>query len=127
MRGDERIQEGMFSYVLLEQRVPGDHPLRAIRKLKGADLGTLCPELDTLYVASERPSMVPDYILRALLLQVFDLVRLEQMLVEQIAANLNEFLKADANLRDKKFQLVIRISLPSKLIFLSGEDRLINA
>jgi hypothetical protein len=68
MRGDERTQDGMFSYVSLEQRVPADHPLRAVRKLTDAVLGTLSPEFDALYAASGRPSIAPEYILRALLL-----------------------------------------------------------
>ena len=71
MRGDERIQDGIFSYVSLEQRVPADHPLRAVRKLTDAVLGRLSPELDVLYASSGRPSIAPEYILRALLLQVF--------------------------------------------------------
>ena len=49
MRGDERVQEGMFSYVSLAQRVPADHPLREVRKLTGAVLGSLSPGLDALY------------------------------------------------------------------------------
>jgi hypothetical protein len=49
MRGDERVQDGMFSYVSLEQRVPQDHPLRAVRKLTDAVLQTLSPEFDALY------------------------------------------------------------------------------
>src|ERR1700730_1882258 len=88
MRGDERIQDGMFSYVSLEQRVPADHPLRAVRKLTDAVLGTLSPEFDSLYAASGRPSIAPEYILRALLLQVFYSVRSERLLVEQIDYNL---------------------------------------
>ena len=71
MRGDGRIQEGMFSYVSLQQRVPKDHPLRAVRKLTDTVLRTLGPELDALYADSGRPSIAPEYILRALLLQVF--------------------------------------------------------
>ena len=59
MRGDERIQDGMFSYVSLEQRVPQDHPLRAIRKLTDAVLRTLRPEFDGLYADSGRPSIAP--------------------------------------------------------------------
>ena len=78
----------MFSYVSLEQRVPGDHPLRAARKLTDAVLGTLSPEFDALYAASGRPSIAPEYILRALLLQVFYSVRSERLLVEQIDYNL---------------------------------------
>ena len=78
----------MFSYVSLEQRVPMDHPLRGIRKLTDAVLGSLSPEFDNLYKASGRPSIAPEYILRALLLQVFYSVRSERLLVEQIDYNL---------------------------------------
>src|ERR1700678_1242237 len=88
MRGDERDQDGMFSYVSLEQRVPQDHPLRAVRKLTDAVLRTLSPEFDALYADSGRPSIAPEYVLRALLLQVFYLVRSERQLVEQIDYNL---------------------------------------
>ena len=61
MRGDERSQDGMFSYVSLEQRVPADHPLRAVRKFTDAVLMTLSPEFDALYAASGRPSIAPEY------------------------------------------------------------------
>jgi len=88
MRGDERVQDGMFSYVSLEQRVPVDHPLRAVRKLTDAVLGSLSAEFDVLYADSGRPSIAPEYILRALLLQVFYSVRSERLLVEQIDYNL---------------------------------------
>ena len=88
MRGDERIQDGMFSYISLEQRVPQDHPLRAVRKVTDTVLRTLSPELDALYAESGRPSIAPEYILRALLLQVFYSVRSERLLVEQIDYNL---------------------------------------
>ena len=88
MRGDERIQDGMFSYVSLEQRVPLDHPLRGIRKLTDVVLASLSPEFDRLYKSSGRSSIAPEYILRALLLQVFYSVRSERLLVEQIDYNL---------------------------------------
>ena len=88
MRGDERYQDGMFSYVSLEARVPQDHPLRAVRKLTDQVLESLSTELDNLYAASGRPSIAPEYILRALLLQVFYSVRSERLLVEQIDYNL---------------------------------------
>ena len=78
----------MFSYVSLEQRVPVDHPLRAVRKLTDAVLGSLSTEFDALYAASGRPSIAPEYILRALLLQVFYSVRSERLLAEQIDYNL---------------------------------------
>jgi hypothetical protein len=57
----------MFSYVTLEQRVPLDHPLRAIRKLTDTVLRSLSGEFDKLYSASGRPSIAPEYVLRALL------------------------------------------------------------
>ena len=88
MRGDERIQDGMFSYVSLEQRAPSDPPLRAVRKLTDAVLRSLSPDFDALYADSGRPSIAPEYILRPLLLQVFYPVRAERLLVEQIDYNL---------------------------------------
>jgi transposase len=88
MRGDERFQDGIFSYVSLEQRVPQDHPLRAVRQLTDKVLQSLSGEFDQRYAASGRPSIAPEYILRALLLQVFYSVRSERLLVEQIDDNL---------------------------------------
>jgi transposase len=88
MRGDESVQGGMFSYVTLEQRVPQAHPLRAIRRLTDVVLRSLSQEFDSLYSASGRPSIAPEYVLRALLLQAFYSVRSERQLVEQIDYNL---------------------------------------
>src|SRR5580693_7329005 len=87
MRGDERVQEQMFSCVTLEQRVPADHPLREIRRLTDAVLRSLSGEFDALYAASGRPSIAPEYVLRALLLQAFYSVRSERQLVEQLDYN----------------------------------------
>ena len=78
----------MFSYVTLEQRVPTDHPLREIRRITDVVLGSLSEEFDSLYSASGRPSIAPEYVLRALLLQAFYSVRSERQLVEQIDYNL---------------------------------------
>src|SRR5271156_1880659 len=88
MRGEERIQEGIFSYVRLEQSVPPDHPLREIRRLTDVVLRSLSGELDILYSGSGRPSIAPEYVLRALLLQSFYSVRSERQLVEQLDYNL---------------------------------------
>src|SRR5271163_2714052 len=88
MRGDERVQDGMFSYVTLEQRVPREHPLREIRKLTDEVLRSLSTEFDALYSDLGRRSIAPEYILRALLLQVFYSIRSERQLVEQIDYNL---------------------------------------
>ncbi len=78
----------MFSYVSLEQRVPQDHPLRAIRKLTDGVLRSLSGDFDRLYSSTGRPSIAPEYLLRALLLQVFYSIRSEGHLVEQIDYNL---------------------------------------
>jgi len=88
MRGDERVQDGRFSCVTLEQRVPQDHPLRAIRKLTDTVLQSLSAGFDALYSISGRPSIAPEYVLRALLLQAFYSVRSERQLVEQLDYNL---------------------------------------
>src|ERR1035441_4555774 len=88
MRGDERVQDEMFSSVTLEQRVPQDHPLREIRKLSDTVLRSLSAEFGALYSASGRPSIAPEYMLQALLLQAFYSVRSERLLVEEIDYNL---------------------------------------
>jgi transposase len=75
MRGDERLQGGMFSYVTLEQRAPEDHPLREIRRLTDVVLASLSTAFDEMYSTSGRPSIAPEYVLRALLLQAFYSVR----------------------------------------------------
>ena len=85
MRGDERIQDGIFSYVSLEQRVPEDHPLREIRKLTDDVLRSLNAEFDALYSDQGRPSIAPEYVLPALLLQVFFSVRSERQMVTSAA------------------------------------------
>jgi len=78
----------MFSYVTLEQRVPQDHPLREIRRLTDVVLTSLSTAFDEMYSNSGRPSIAPEYVLRALLLQVFYSVRSERQLVEQLDYNL---------------------------------------
>ena len=89
MRGDdEQLQAGMFSYVALEDRVPQDHPLRAIRKLVDEVLRRMSKEFDKLYSKVGRPSIPPERLLRALLLQVFYSIRSERMLMEQLDYNL---------------------------------------
>jgi transposase len=89
MRGDDQeLQSGMFSYVALEDRVPRDHPLRAIRKLVDAVLTRMSKSLDQLYSEVGRPSIPPERLLRALLLQVFYSIRSERLLMEQLNYNL---------------------------------------
>ena len=88
MRGEDRKSEGMFSYVRLEERVPANHPLRAIRTLVDAVLTDLSPAFEALYARVGRPSVPPEHLLRALLLQAFFTVRSERLLMEQLNYNL---------------------------------------
>src|SRR5256714_5082071 len=89
MRGDDQqLQTGMFSYVALEDRIPADHPLRGVRKLVDAVLAGMSKEFDGLYSQVGRPSIAPERLLRALLLQVFYSIRSENLLMEQLDYNL---------------------------------------
>jgi transposase len=89
MRGnDDQLQPGMFSYVSLEERVPSDHPLREIRDLVDTVLTKMSAEFDGLYAVVGRPSIPPERLLRALLLQVFYSIRSERLLMEQLNYNL---------------------------------------
>src|SRR5262245_2434936 len=88
MRGsDARIGE-LFSYVDIEERVPATHPLRAIRALVNEVLAALDAEFAKLYADSGRPSIAPERLLRALLLQAFYTIRSERQLMEQLQYNL---------------------------------------
>jgi transposase len=78
----------MFSYVTLEQRVPESHPLRAVRALADEVLSGMSASFEALYSKVGRPSVPPERLLRALLLQVFYSVRSERMLMEQLDYNL---------------------------------------
>jgi len=88
MRGDDEQSGHLFSYLSPEQRVPADHPLRAIRRMTDAALRDLRPTLDGLYARAGRPSVPPEQLLRALLLQVLYSIRSERMLIEQLEYNL---------------------------------------
>ena len=88
MRGEDNKQSGMFSYVGLERRVPEDHPLRRIRELVDRALERMEGELEGMYSAIGRPSIAPERLLRALLLQVLYSVRSERQLMEQMGYNL---------------------------------------
>jgi transposase len=84
MRGNEQQQDAVFSYVSLEQRVPSDHPLRAIRRMVDQALGELSGHLDGLYARTGRPSIAPEKLLRALLLQALYGKRSERLLMEEL-------------------------------------------
>jgi transposase len=88
MRGRDDRSEGLFSYVRLEERIPADHPLRPIKALTDEALGALNKRFEGLYSSMGRPSVPPEMLLRATLLQAFFSVRSERMLMEQINYNL---------------------------------------
>jgi transposase len=88
MRGEDRRSGGLFSYVDLEARVPADHPLRPIRRIVDHALSGLSGEFAALYSHLGRPSIAPERLLRALLLQAFYSVRSERLLMEQLDYNL---------------------------------------
>jgi len=88
MRGGDTQQGHMWSYIQPEQRVPQDHPLRPIRALVDQALKDLSPRFALLYSHTGRPSIPPEQLLRALLLQAFYSVRSERQLMEQLDYNL---------------------------------------
>src|SRR5215472_15797165 len=88
MRGSDHQQSRMFSYISAERRVPKDHPLRAIRAMVDVALHNMAPQFDAMYAKMGRPSIAPEKLLRALLLQVLYTVRSERMLMEQLNYNL---------------------------------------
>ena len=88
MRGGDSQQGHMWSYLQPEQRVPQDHPLRPIRAMVDQALKDLSPRFALLYSHTGRPSIPPEQLLRALLLQAFYSVRSERQLMEQLDYNL---------------------------------------
>src|SRR4029077_11249092 len=117
MRGEDQRSEGIFSYVRLEQRVPADHPLRPIRELTDAALDGLSRDLSRLYSRDGRPSIAPERLLRALLLQAFYTVRSERQLMEQLDYNL-------------LFRWFVGLSMDDPVwgatVFCKNRDRLLN-
>jgi transposase len=88
MRGSENKQTTLFSYVSMEHRIPDNHPLREIRKLVDEALKPLHELFSELYSHTGRPSIPPEYLLRASLLQIFYTIRSERQLMEQLDYNL---------------------------------------
>ena len=84
MRGKDDQQGSIFSYVSAEDRIPAEHPLRAVRRVVDEVLRAMSKDFDALYAESGRHSIAPERLLRALLLQCFYSIRSERMLVEQI-------------------------------------------
>ena len=88
MRGHDYQQSAAFSYLSPEERVPVDHPLRPIRVMIDAALTVLSPVFNQIYSTTGRPSIAPEELFRALLIQVLYSVRSGRMLIEQLQYNL---------------------------------------
>lgn len=88
MRGPDHPQTALFSYLSVEERIPADHPLRTIQALVNPILAELSPRFQALYARRGRPSIPPERLLRALLLQVLYTIRSERQLMEQLDYNL---------------------------------------
>ncbi len=88
MRGIQNRQAAMFSYVSQEDRIPQDHPLRRIRKIVDELLKGLSARFGKLYASEGRPSIPPEQLLRAMLLQALYTIRSERQLMEQLDYNI---------------------------------------
>jgi transposase len=117
MRGEDSQQEAMFSYISSEKRVPAEHPLRAIRAMVDAVLREMSPRFAKLYSDVGRPSIAPERLLRALLLQIFYSVRSERLLMEQLDYNL-------------LFRWFVGLAMDERVwdhsVFSQNRDRLLN-
>jgi transposase len=88
VRGDDQQTAHLFSYVSPEQRVPSDHPLRVIRQITDVALTALTADFDAIYSDIGRPSVPPEKLLRALVIQALYSIRSERLLMEQLEYNL---------------------------------------
>jgi len=117
MRGDDRQPPAMFSYVSAEDRIPAGHPLRPIRALVDEILRDMSHEFDGLYARVGRPSIPPERLLRAQLLQLFYSIRSERLLMEQLDYNI-------------LFRWFVGLDLDEPIwaptVFTKNRDRLLN-
>jgi transposase len=88
MRGMDETSGSLFSYVDLEERIPPRHPLRKIRQVVNDALADLDAEFEALYTDFGRPSIPPERLIRASLLQILFSLRSERQLMEQMDYNL---------------------------------------
>jgi transposase len=118
MRGLDAQQSAMFSYLSPEDRVPSGHPLRKVREMTDRLLGELSDLFDQMYSTMGRPSIAPEKLLRALLLQVLYTVRSERMLMEQMNYNLLFRWFVGLNMDDAVWDVTV---------FTKNRDRLLKA
>jgi transposase/IS5 family transposase len=118
MRGSDSQTGSLFSYVSLEERIPARHPLRKIKLVVDAALADLDAELAPLYAAGGRPSIAPERLLRAALVQILFSIRSETQLMEQLQYNL-------------LFRWFVGLSIDEAVwvatVFTKNRDRLLNA
>jgi len=117
MRGQDTQQAVMFSYVSLDERIPADHPLRAIRVMVDEALRKLSPLFSKLYAPTGRDSIPPERLLRALLLQALYTIRSERQLMEQIHYNLLYCWFVNLNMDDSIWDVTV---------FTKNRDRLLE-
>src|SRR3954467_14622556 len=117
MRGADQRNDTLFSYVRPDSRVPPNHPLRPIRRITDIALASLSGRFDAMYSEIGRPSIAPEKLLRALLLQAFYSVRSERQLMEQLDYNL-------------LFRWFVGLSMDAEIgdvtVFTKNRDRLIE-
>src|ERR1700684_3754348 len=118
MRGKDEQQLDVFSYINPEQRVPQDHPLRSLRATTDEALRDLQPRFNKLYAKTGRPSIAPEKLLRALLLQALYSVRSERLLMEQLDYNLLFRWFVGLNMDDSVWDVTV---------FTKNRDRLLKA
>src|SRR3974390_3082879 len=118
MRGTDQQQNQMFSYLSPETRVRKDHPLRAIRAMVDEVLRALSPQFDRMYAREGRPSIAPEKLLRALVVQMLYSVRSERLLMEEIDYNI-------------LFRWFVGLNLDEEVwdatVFTKNRDRLLEA
>lgn len=118
MRGSDTQQSAMFSYLSPEDRVPSDHPLRAVRELTDLALAELSPLFARMYSSTGRASIPPEKLLRALLLQILYTIRSERLLMEQLNYNLLFRWFVGLNMDDAVWHVTV---------FTKNRDRLLEA
>src|SRR6204780_1432317 len=127
MRGDDKQQSGIFSYRTAEERVPQDHPLRAMRRMVDEALRGLSPRFARMYSKNGRPSIAPEKLLRALLLQVLYTIRSETQLMEQLDYNLLYRWFVGLNADDPVWDVTVFTKNRERLMAGEGSQRLLEA
>lgn len=118
MRGTDEASDSLFSYVDLEERIPAYHPLRKIRQVVNDALSSLDADFDAVYVDFGRPSIAPERLIRASLIQILFSIRSERQLMEQMQYNLLFRWFVDFGIDDP-------VWVPT--VFTKNRDRLLNS